>query len=115
MSSNLDRSVLPSSLSSAIARRETLSSDTKLPSAYISRHTHRQIAQLRRCEPISEVEVKDLCSKAREILIEESNVQYVDSPVTVSPCSLLYELAWGLLRSQEAGHERCGPEPAMRL
>lgn len=45
---------------------------------------YRQIEQLRRCEPISEQQVKDLCLKAREILIEEGNVQYVDSPVTVS-------------------------------
>ena len=41
-----------------------------------------QIAQLQRCEPITE-EVKQLCLKAREILIEEGNVQVVDSPVTV--------------------------------
>lgn len=67
----------------------------------------RQIEQLRRCEVIRESEVKTLCSKARcaehcpatdilwidilvvisffprEILIEESNVQRVDPPVTV--------------------------------
>lgn len=36
-----------------------------------------------RCEPISEEQVKRLCLKAREILIEEGNVQVVDSPVTV--------------------------------
>ena len=43
----------------------------------------RQIAQLIRCETITEEEVKRLCIKAREILIEEANVQVVDSPVTV--------------------------------
>ena len=43
----------------------------------------RQIEQLRRCEVIKESEVKTLCAKAREILVEESNVQRVDSPVTV--------------------------------
>mmetsp|Transcript_30629 Transcript_30629/g.47666 ORF Transcript_30629/g.47666 Transcript_30629/m.47666 type:complete len:308 (-) Transcript_30629:232-1155(-) len=43
----------------------------------------RQIEQLLRCEIISEKEVKDLCLKAREILMEESNVQRVDAPVTV--------------------------------
>lgn len=37
-----------------------------------------------RCEPIPEAAVKQLCLKAREILIEEGNVQQVDSPVTVS-------------------------------
>jgi hypothetical protein len=43
----------------------------------------RQIEQLHRCEIIKESEVKALCAKAREILIEESNVQRVDPPVTV--------------------------------
>lgn len=49
----------------------------------------RQIEQLKRCEIIQEAEVKALCAKAREILVEESNVQRVDSPVTVSAASLL--------------------------
>eukprot|EP01100_Stratorugosa_tubuloviscum_P006866 TRINITY_DN290_c1_g2_i2.p1 TRINITY_DN290_c1_g2~~TRINITY_DN290_c1_g2_i2.p1 ORF type:complete len:264 (-),score=89.26 TRINITY_DN290_c1_g2_i2:85-876(-) len=43
----------------------------------------RQIEKLLRCEIITEEEVKDLCNKAREILIQESNVQSVDSPVTI--------------------------------
>jgi serine/threonine-protein phosphatase 4 catalytic subunit len=43
----------------------------------------KQIECLRRCEYISELEVKELCEKAKEILIEEANVQRVDSPVTV--------------------------------
>ncbi|KAI5696672.1 hypothetical protein M8J75_016270 [Diaphorina citri] len=43
----------------------------------------RQIEQLKRCDPIKESEVKALCAKAREILVEESNVQRIDSPVTV--------------------------------
>jgi serine/threonine-protein phosphatase 4 catalytic subunit len=43
----------------------------------------RQIDQLRKCQLIKESEVKNLCAKAREILIEESNVQRVDSPVTI--------------------------------
>lgn len=47
----------------------------------------RQIEQLKRCEIIKESEVKQLCARAREILVEESNVQRVDSPVTVSPTS----------------------------
>lgn len=43
----------------------------------------RQIEQLKRCEHITESEVRGLCNKAREILLEESNVQRVDAPVTV--------------------------------
>ncbi|KAH0941995.1 hypothetical protein HID58_001632 [Brassica napus] len=42
----------------------------------------KQIEQLKRCEPLSESEVKSLCLKAMEILVEESNVQRVDAPVT---------------------------------
>lgn len=43
----------------------------------------KQIEQLRRCEIIKEEEVKMLCFKAREILIEEGNVQPVHLPVTI--------------------------------
>ena len=43
----------------------------------------RQISLLFNCEIIQEAEVKALCDKAREILLEESNVQCVSSPVTV--------------------------------
>lgn len=42
-----------------------------------------QIEKLWRCELIKESEVKALCSKCREILAEEANVQRVDLPVTV--------------------------------
>ncbi len=44
----------------------------------------KQIEQLLKCEFLKETEVKDLCEKAKEILYMESNVQIVDSPVTVS-------------------------------
>ena len=43
----------------------------------------KQIERLRQCEYLKEAEVKDLCEKAMEILIEEGNVQHVDTPVTV--------------------------------
>lgn len=43
----------------------------------------RQIALLLRCEPLPEASVQSLCLKAREILVEEANVQHVDAPVTV--------------------------------
>lgn len=42
-----------------------------------------QIERLRKCEYLKESEVKVICDKAREILIDESNVQRVDAPVTV--------------------------------
>lgn len=44
----------------------------------------RQIEQLKRCETLKESEVKALCLKAMEILVEEGNVQRVDAPVIVS-------------------------------
>jgi hypothetical protein len=43
-----------------------------------------QIERLKKCEHLTESEVKNLCQKAREILVDESNVQRVDAPVTVS-------------------------------
>jgi serine/threonine-protein phosphatase 4 catalytic subunit len=43
----------------------------------------RYIETLYKCEIISENDVKILCNKAKEILVEESNVQRVDTPVTV--------------------------------
>ena len=49
----------------------------------------RYIEQLKRCEPLKESEVKTLCQKALEVLVEESNVQRVDSPVTVCKCCSL--------------------------
>lgn len=42
------------------------------------------IEQLKRCEYLNEFEVKTLCAKAREILLEEANVQNVSSPVTIA-------------------------------
>ena len=44
----------------------------------------RWIEQLMRCEYLKESEVKTLCAKAKEILVDEANVQRVDAPVTVS-------------------------------
>lgn len=41
------------------------------------------IEQLKKCQPLLERDVKTLCEKAVEILVEESNVQRVDAPVTL--------------------------------
>jgi hypothetical protein len=46
----------------------------------------RAIAQLRACRPIPEAQVRELCHKARELLIEEGNVVTVMAPVTVCLC-----------------------------
>jgi serine/threonine-protein phosphatase 4 catalytic subunit len=42
-----------------------------------------QIEQLKKCQIIKESDVKILCLKAREILIEEANVERVYGPITV--------------------------------
>ena len=42
-----------------------------------------QIEQLRKCQYITEIEVKFLCEKAKELFIEESNVQIIDAPITI--------------------------------
>lgn len=64
----------------------------------------RQIEQLKKCEIIKEAEVKALCAKAREILIEESNVQRVDSPVTVS--KIFKTIPQGRLKTKTQGRHR---------
>lgn len=50
----------------------------------------KAIQQLRACRPIPENQVRELCYKARELLIEEGNVVGVDAPVTVR-CHFLLE------------------------
>ena len=44
---------------------------------------HRAISELRACKIIPEPQVREICHKARELLIEEANVVQVDAPVTI--------------------------------
>lgn len=44
----------------------------------------RQISMLKNCDCIKESEVRELCNQARDILLEESNIQNIASPITVS-------------------------------
>lgn len=53
--------------------------------------------QLKRCEPLKESDVKQLCEKAVEILVEEANVQRVDAPVTICAWPSSPAGAWGAL------------------
>lgn len=63
----------------------------------------KAIAQLRSCRPIPETQVRELCYKARELLIEEGNVVTVNAPVTVRlPCSTLLLPSPILMRTRYA-------------
>jgi len=53
------------------------------PASATSHNLDQQIERLRNCEYLKEEEVKQLCIKAREILVNESNVQRVEAPVTI--------------------------------
>ncbi|OAA61342.1 Serine/threonine-specific protein phosphatase/bis(5-nucleosyl)-tetraphosphatase [Cordyceps fumosorosea ARSEF 2679] len=50
---------------------------------WLIRRARRAIAQLRSCRPIPEPQVREICHRARELLIEEGNVVTVTAPVTV--------------------------------
>ena len=63
----------------------------------------RQIELLRKCEFIKESEVKLLCVKAREILVEESNVQRVDAPVTVNNNNIFQSFPSTILENRFVG------------
>ncbi|XP_055814625.1 serine/threonine-protein phosphatase PP2A catalytic subunit-like isoform X2 [Solanum dulcamara] len=59
-----------------------MSSDS-VPASTANGNLDEQIDQLMQCKPLSEQEVRGLCEKAKEILMQESNVQPVKSPVTI--------------------------------
>jgi len=63
----------------------------------------RQIEQLRRCEYIKESEVRDLCNLAKEILIEEPNIQQIYSPITI--CGDIHGQFYDLMELFRVGND----------
>ncbi|KAL8287653.1 hypothetical protein RQP46_003511 [Phenoliferia psychrophenolica] len=64
------------------------------------------LVQLRQCRHLPESAMKHLCSVVRSILMEESNVQPVSSPVTV--CGDIHGQLWDLLELLKVGGEAPG-------
>ncbi|KAJ3476610.1 hypothetical protein NLI96_g11041 [Meripilus lineatus] len=61
----------------------------------------RWIEQLMQCQHLSEADMKALCDKVRCILMEESNIQPVSSPVTI--CGDIHGQFWDLLELLRKG------------
>ncbi|PPQ71077.1 hypothetical protein CVT25_007865, partial [Psilocybe cyanescens] len=61
----------------------------------------RWIAQLKTCTHLSEPDMKKLCDTVRNILLEESNIQPVSSPVTI--CGDIHGQFWDLLELLRKG------------
>ena len=61
----------------------------------------RWIEQLMQCQHLSEPDMKSLCDRVRTILVEESNIQPVSSPVTI--CGDIHGQFWDLLELLRKG------------
>lgn len=61
------------------------------------------IEQLRTCQHLAESDMKKLCDRVRNLLLEESNIQPVSSPVTI--CGDIHGQFWDLLELLRKGGE----------
>lgn len=59
------------------------------------------ISQLLTCQYLPEADMKLLCERVRSILLEESNIQPVSSPVTI--CGDIHGQFWDLLELLKKG------------
>ncbi|PWN26380.1 Metallo-dependent phosphatase [Jaminaea rosea] len=63
----------------------------------------RYISTLRQCKYLPEPDIKSLCETVRSLLMEESNIQPVSSPVTI--CGDIHGQFWDLLELLRVGGE----------
>ncbi|ODN96485.1 serine/threonine-protein phosphatase 6 catalytic subunit [Cryptococcus wingfieldii CBS 7118] len=73
------------------------------PSAMLSSDPDQWIAHLRKCNHLPERQMKLLCHRVRDLLMEESNVRLVQSPVTV--CGDIHGQFWDVLEIFRQGGE----------
>jgi serine/threonine-protein phosphatase 6 catalytic subunit len=59
------------------------------------------ISQLKECQHLPEADMKALCKRVLQILMEESNIQPVSSPVTI--CGDIHGQFWDLLELLRKG------------
>ena len=59
------------------------------------------IEQLQTCTHLSEPDMRKLCDRVKDILLEESNIQPVSSPVTI--CGDIHGQFWDLLELLRKG------------
>ncbi|KAH9476634.1 Serine/threonine-protein phosphatase 6 catalytic subunit [Psilocybe cubensis] len=79
----------------------TSASSPSSPSSSSISDPDRWIAQLKTCTHLSEPDMKKLCAMVRNILLEESNIQPVSSPVTI--CGDIHGQFWDLLELLRKG------------
>lgn len=60
-------------------------------------------SQIRQCKHLPERQMKSLCARVRDLLLEESNVHLVQSPVTV--CGDIHGQFWDVLEIFRQGGE----------
>eukprot|EP00741_Cyanophora_paradoxa_P011775 tig00020563_g11379.t1 len=60
------------------------------PAASVLTTQGHRIEQVRKCEYLSENDLKKLCEGVKELLLEESNVQPVSSPVTIPDTNYIF-------------------------